>query len=104
VKKGQRTDTGWKPEVIATAQATFTIKGLKVLNKQQFETKRDSWKKSWKLFHLILGITGFGINEITGCIDADNECWERVLLLLLAIDRADQRGDVPAYIEFTRLN
>jgi hypothetical protein len=26
------------------------------------------------------------------------------LLLLLAIDRADQRGDVPAYIEFTRLN
>jgi hypothetical protein len=81
VKKGQRTDTGWKPEVIANAQVRFAAKGLKTFNKQQFETKRDSWKKSWKLFNLILGITGFGYNEITECINADNECGERVFIL-----------------------
>jgi hypothetical protein len=45
VKKGQRTDTGWKPEVIGNAIATFTSKGLKAFTKQQFETKRDRWKK-----------------------------------------------------------
>jgi hypothetical protein len=41
VKKGQRTDTGWKPEVISNAISTFASKGLKAFTKQQFETKRD---------------------------------------------------------------
>jgi hypothetical protein len=80
LKKGQRTDTGWKPEVIANAQLAFAAKGLKTFTRQQFESKRDSWKKSWKLFHLILSITGFGINEVTGCIEAEDDCWDRVLL------------------------
>jgi Myb/SANT-like DNA-binding domain len=79
VKKGQRTDTGWKPEVIGNAMTTFASKGLKAFTKQQFETKRDGWKKKWKLFNTILNITGFGYNEHTGCIEADEACWERVL-------------------------
>jgi hypothetical protein len=71
VKKGQRTDTGWKPEVISNAITTFRGKGLRAFTKQQFETKRDKWKKKWKLCNTILGITGFGYNEHTGCIEAD---------------------------------
>ena len=79
VTKGQRTDTRWKPEVISNAMVTFRGKGLRAFTKQQFETKRDGWKKKWKLFNTILGITGFGHNEHTGCIEADEECWVRVL-------------------------
>jgi Myb/SANT-like DNA-binding domain len=80
VKKGQRTDTGWKPEVIGNAIITFQGKGLKAFTKQQFETKRDGWKKKWKLFNTILNITGFGYNEHTGRIEAEDDCWDRVLL------------------------
>jgi hypothetical protein len=80
VKKGQRTDIGWKPEVIGNAIIMFQGKGLKAFTKQQFETKRDGWKKKWKLFNTILNITGFGYNEHTGCIEAEDDCWDRVLL------------------------
>ena len=41
VKKGQRTDTGWKPEVIANAQLTFAAKGLKAFNNGRYAEPPD---------------------------------------------------------------
>jgi Myb/SANT-like DNA-binding domain len=80
VKKGQRIDIGWKPEIIGNAIITFQGKGLKAFTKQQFETKLDELKKKWKLFNTTLNITGFGYNEHTGRIKAEDDCWDRVLL------------------------
>jgi hypothetical protein len=41
---------------------------------------RTQLKKKWKLFHHILSITGFGVNNDTGCIVAEPETWERLIL------------------------
>ena len=42
VKQGQRTDTGWKPQVNADVVASFRHKGFPAVTKVQLTSKRDA--------------------------------------------------------------
>jgi hypothetical protein len=41
MKRGQRTDTGWKPQVMLDVIASFQSNALGIVSKAQLENKRD---------------------------------------------------------------
>jgi hypothetical protein len=87
---GKRADQGFKSEawlpVIETVQEAYNLSGhspVREITKTQCQGKEAAFKTLYKEHCWLLDQSGFGLDPVTGLIEASDEAWAEVIKVRL---------------------
>ena len=82
VNLGRKGDGGFRREAWSAIERRFNTELKLNLGKENFRNKLKTWKTGYRIMKDLRNTSGFGWNEVTQCVDAEDSVWDELLKVM----------------------